>query len=69
MGLMETSFNKYKEGKAFCFDSISLVKEVMVMQLLDSLCLLETCISHYTKVNEPPQRTWVCTSNPNGDVL
>ena len=69
MGLMETSFKKYKESKAFSFDSTSLVKEVMVKQLSDSLCLSETCINRYTKVNEPPQRTWVCTSNPSGDIL
>lgn len=63
-----TALNKYKEGKAFSFYSSNFVKEVMLNELSSSMSLLKTCVSHSTKINEPPHRAWVCT-HPNGDIL
>lgn len=65
----QTTLNKYKEGKAFSFFSSQFVKEVMINCISDSIVLLKTCVTHSTKMNEPPHKTWACTSYPEGDIL
>ena len=66
---MKDTLNKYKEGKAYSFYSSEFVKEVMINRFSDSLSLLKTCVTPSTKMNEPPHRTWACTSHPGGEVI
>lgn len=63
------TLNKYKEGKAFSFFSSNFVKEVLCKQLSDSICLLKTCVTRSTSLNEPPHRVWVCCSLESGQIL
>lgn len=63
------TLNKYKEGKAYSFYSSDFVKEVMINRHSDCLSFLKTCVTHSTKMNEPPHRTWACISHPGGEVL